>query len=1311
MTVNSDEGTAVGLERLQQVRRLASDFRAREADLEKELRVRGGYGRRSHEQALELLEAALTAEQAQAQAVFWEEEARLEAVFGRRRARITRAREQCERQALERVSNEEADLKFALRKHMRSRELAYPEARKEAERVGVARLEELAARREEAGVLVNALRNALEGYPRLSRLLTAGTGRGGLDAEAPPMAEQQLAMLRRRLEDARAALRAIQGIPQARLFRVLPPPLALTLLALVAAGALALRWPFDLSRGDDLLSLVVVVAAVIGLLLLHQSGRRRITAPAAAAAAAIEQVLVLHDTCLRRIQEEKEQELAELEATITRERDEAEESWNSIQRDADARRQAAEDAVDVKHQRVKGQWESLARRFQARLQSRRDAAEREWRELSAARRHRLEVDHAASDADQVRERETRWRGLGDAWQAALVELSAGLERVRRRVAEFPDWESPAWADWHPPARVPDTVRFAVASLDRDQLEPLLPRDPRLALPPGLALSVPLAVAFPEPGSLLLETGKTGRAQAIAVLNTMIFRLLLASPPGRIAFTLLDPVELGQSFAGFMHLADHEESLINGRIWTQDRQVEQRLADLNEHMEKVIQTYLRTEHRTLDAYNAQAGALAEKYRFLVIADFPAGFTELALGRLLSIAASGARCGVYTLIHWDRRRPLPPSFAADDLRRHGVCLQAQGEGFQLLGSLQEGVNLCLDPPPPAELAVKLLHTIGRSGADAARVEVGFSCVAPTEAERWSLTTEVGLRVPIGRTGATRLQYFALGEGTRQHALVAGKTGSGKSNLLHVIITNLALWCTPREVEFYLIDFKKGVEFKCYASGRLPHARVVAIESEREFGVSVLQRVDQELTRRAERFRQQGVQELAAYRREAGDDPMPRTLLVVDEFQEFFVVDDALSQAAALLLDRLVRQGRAFGIHVLLGSQTLGGAYTVSRSTLGQMVVRIALQCNEADAFLIMDDNNAAPRMLSRPGEAIYNDAAGLLEGNSPFQAVWLPDAERETCVAAVRRLADAREPGRWPGPLVFEGNAPAVLADNPLLESALNATSVAPAPTARVWLGSPNSIKGPTELSFSRQSGSHAIIVGQQEEAQITLLAAALAALAAQHPVGGARFVLLDATPPGAPHRVFLERVAAAIPHGVELPTGARLTATLAELAVELAARRDAERLDTRPAIYVLINGIQRFSKLRYGDGLDFSFGDNKDADPAAQLNQVMIDGGALGCHAIITCDTANNANRFLGRKALAECTMRVLFQMSANDSATLIDSPVAGNLGLHRAVLYNEQAGYTELFRPYGLPGESWIRALATRLARLHGRPAPPAPAG
>ena len=68
---------------------------------------------------------------------------------------------------------------------------------------------------------------------------------------------------------------------------------------------------------------------------------------------------------------------------------------------------------------------------------------------------------------------------------------------------------------------------------------------------------------------------------------------------------------------------------------------------------------------------------------------------------------------------------------------------------------------------------------------------------------------------------------------------------------------------------------------------------------------------------------------------------------------------------------------------------------------MAVRIALQCSEADAHLILSEDNTAARLLTRPGEAIYNDANGLYEGNHPFQIVWLPDGERDDYLQRISR----------------------------------------------------------------------------------------------------------------------------------------------------------------------------------------------------------------------------------------------------------------------------------------------------------------------
>lgn len=882
---------------------------------------------------------------------------------------------------------------------------------------------------------------------------------------------------------------------------------------------------------------------------------------------------------------------------------------------------------------------------------------------------RFQLDMAAFDANAKK----RWTDLETEWQAKIPDLLAQIDEAAQITA------TPWSTDYTAPTTFPPHSRFAELKLDLRKEAAIFTKDTPLSLAGHEHVSLPLALTFPQEASLLIETDDDGGKWVPEVMNSIIFRILKTAPPGKAHFTIIDAVGLGQNFAGLMHLADYEPALINRRIWTQRDHIEERLQELNEHVEKVIQMYLRNEHATITEYNEQAGSVAEKYHFLVIAGLPAGFSESAMARLKSILASGPRCGVFTLVHWDRRQNLPEGLSAEDLRKFTVRLVRE-KGAVSFGGIS---TLQLDPFVSDEIAADLAHQIGQASIDSNRVQVPFSVVAPKE--MWSESTTNELRIAIGRTGATKLQYLALGKGTKQHALLAGKTGSGKSTLLHIIITNLALTCNPNEVEFYLIDFKKGVEFKCYADAKLPHARVIAIESDREFALSVLQRIDEELKRRGELYRKLGAQDLAGYKRAGGTEPMPRTMLIIDEFQEFFVEDDSVAQGAALLLDRIVRQGRAFGIHVLLGSQTLGGAYTLARTTLGQMVIRIALQCNESDAALIMDEGNVAARLLSRPGEGIYNDAAGALEGNSPFQVVWLTDEERDENLTRVSKISIERgfDPQR---PIIFEGNMPADVRDNPPLVAALKNSPVKAPTDPRVWLGLPNAIKGPTDALFPRQSGRHLLLVGQNDEAIAALFGLAIIGLTAQHPRDKAPiFYLIHGALIETPEFDFLE--AAAAKGHAKITQGHEAADFISEVHHDMKRRSD-EGSAADPPIFLLIHGLQKFRKLRYEE--DFSFGGDDLPKPGSQLNEIISEGPSLGIHLIISLDTLNNIQRCLSRKALSELGMRVLFQMSINDSASLIDSPKAGSLGLNRALFYSEHESRMEVFRPFALPGADWM---------------------
>ncbi len=280
---------------------------------------------------------------------------------------------------------------------------------------------------------------------------------------------------------------------------------------------------------------------------------------------------------------------------------------------------------------------------------------------------------------------------------------------------------------------------------------------------------------------------------------------------------------------------------------------------------------------------------------------------------------------------------------------------------------------------------------------------------------------------------------------------------------------------------------------------------------------------------------------------------------------------------------------------------------------------------------------------------------------------------------------------------------------VLKAVLEADAVRPAAAGRIWLGAPNSIKGPTEAAFQRQSGNNLLLVGQREETMLALMSIGLVSLAAQYPLGTVRIILCDGTAPGTSQREYIERIVQAIPHPITVAKAGDVTDIMQALGEEMKQRSEAPDAEMAPPVFLFIHGLQKYSKLRYEEDFGFSTADTgAPPNPALVLNNLVCEGTRLGFHVIATCDTYNNVNRYLSRKAFSEFEMRVLFQMSASDSASLIDNPKASMLGLHRALFYNAQEGYLETFRPYALPGREWVEQAARNLARLLKRQSAPA---
>jgi DNA segregation ATPase FtsK/SpoIIIE, S-DNA-T family len=949
----------------------------------------------------------------------------------------------------------------------------------------------------------------------------------------------------------------------------------------------------------------------------------------------------------------------------------------------------------------------------------------------------------------ARHHETQLRRLEERLHNGLIHGLQRIELACDRIEErFPDWDRVVAEPLTAATELPclPVGYFQVEQWLRQSLLPDTPLDDQLsahaATPPAghqmasdilqsLPQQMPVALHRRLHSGLIIEAAPQQLDKAIELAQAILWRMFASVAPSRAKLILIDPIGRGQNFAGLMSMTDHEPDLVGHRVWTGERQIEQRLAELAHHVEDILQVNLRDRFERIEEYNQIAGSLAEPYRAIAAVGFPENLTRDGYKSLRAILDSSLRCGIWTIMVCDTSRPWTPEMPLPADRRLMRLSVDQHDRWSHGASGLNDLPFTPVPSPPAAHKPELIRRVGTAAVQAARVEVPFIRLMQSSSDAKASqngdppriiplppgdhNSDLGLEIPIGVQGAGRLQALRLGEGVKQHVLTAGKTGSGKSSLLHTLITAGAAHYRPDQLQFYLLDFKKGVEFKVYADAPLPHARVIGIESEREFGRSVLQRLDADMQQRGERFRGAGVQDLAEYRGQTGQS-MPRIMLVVDEFQELFVRDDSLAADCAMLLDRLVRQGRSFGMHVVLSSQSLAGAHSLPRATLGQMAVRIALQCSESDAAMILGDDNVAAKFISRPGEAIYNDAGGLLEGNQPFQIAYLGYELHRDWLARIA-ARDSHRVMELPPRMVFEGNRPcrwepelavAAIASNGALKRLTPAAEDHSAPVAQTrgagessveisaqaagvisgLLGEAVEIGPPASLQLPRQSGRNVLIVAPPESTS-GLLASVLSGLAAsaQHCYGSIELFLFDGHPNDqASLSSWLSDsgITATI-------TKPRQSESLLASIAERMRQRIADDATDEPPIVIVIDPLNRFSDLRQDDSFSFSLDAAAGPSGPAALQEILRDGPEVGIFTILCCSAAETLSRWLPRQSRHDLQQRIIGRVNASDSASLIDSSEAAGLSAATMLLYDDADGSVRKFRTCDLPPAEAVR--------------------
>lgn len=195
---------------------------------------------------------------------------------------------------------------------------------------------------------------------------------------------------------------------------------------------------------------------------------------------------------------------------------------------------------------------------------------------------------------------------------------------------------------------------------------------------------------------------------------------------------------------------------------------------------------------------------------------------------------------------------------------------------------------------------------------------------------------------------------------HGLVAGTTGSGKSELLQTIIASLAVNNRPDEINFVLVDYKGGAAFKdCH---ELPHTVGMVTDLDAHLTTRALESLGAELRRREHQLAAAGEKDIDDYLAAKGPDdaPMPRLVLVIDEFAALVA---ELPDFVTGLVD-IARRGRSLGVHLILATQRPAGV--VSAEIKSNTNLRIALRVTDTgDSSDVIEAPDAAHIAKATPG----------------------------------------------------------------------------------------------------------------------------------------------------------------------------------------------------------------------------------------------------------------------------------------------------------------------------------------------------------
>ena len=625
------------------------------------------------------------------------------------------------------------------------------------------------------------------------------------------------------------------------------------------------------------------------------------------------------------------------------------------------------------------------------------------------------------------------------------------------------------------------------------------------------IMVPMVVPF------LGKTNLYALVEQEAVKNVarqFVFSMLNQTAPGQLEINVFDP-DLSGAMSPFASLGGDVGVL---KTITQVDELEKLLYLISSDVQQVI-NQMRGTSENLVEFRKKTNQVIGNYKVIVLLNFPKYITEKTASTLISLLKSAPKAGISFLIVHDKNLETPEYLNLLTVKELCQCFRVDESTivWENVHELQATM-----PKIGVQEIVDVIDNFANKIVQETPPPVLFSSIEKIQSY-WSENSSDGVSFTLGRLGMDVVEVRLGDDKTQKHnVMVSGAVGQGKSNLIKVIIHSICSKYSPNEVNLYLLDFKEGVTLYPFSNlgspDYLPHAKVLGLESDREFGVAVLQHLEFEFERRSRIFKKYG-DNISKYRKAKPSEIMPRIILIIDEFHFLFNINDELGELAASKLESLARKGRAYGIHIILASQSITGAsalLTKEEGILGQFPVRIALKNHLSESYATFVQGNDAATKLKIRGQAVINfDYGSNIDENKFFTVAWCSDKDFDDLrINWWNQAKDSSLP-----PMVFDGSRVLRISDTikdikkyrNIVEDGMGYPSA--------MFGLPISVsQDVVRIPLPNNSGKNIAIIGAGESAMareveetnnaIGIIQAIAVSLALQHPNGDARFVMFD-----------------------------------------------------------------------------------------------------------------------------------------------------------------------------------------------------------